>query len=223
MILRDVPSYLIGHGADVVAVYPVLHGIVLVIVFIANGQDNLPKGFQVRRLALCRHFLSLAPGTGIGIVGAAKLSNVLNADRDEDSFLRIAAQVEVLLVIVSPRGITHIDIGSPAEGILTVAVVHRFAVTAVEVYLKPAFRVGYCPEVSRSDMNLWYGLGIGALDKVSYAEPLVTKHWAQLSAACLEEEVLPADIGIALLQVNLVVGMYGADDIDGSRQSEVVA
>lgn len=126
-------------------------------------------------------------------------------------------------MIVGPSGIARIDTGSPAEGILTVAVVHHFAVTAVEVYLKPAFRVRYCPEVSRSDVNLWYGLGISALDKVTYAEPLVAKHGAQLSAAGLEEEVLPADVGIALLQVDLVVGMDGADDIDGSRQSEVVA
>ena len=91
------------------------------------------------------------------------------------------------------------------------------------MYLQPAFRVGYCPEVSRSDMNLRYGFGISALDKVTYAEPLVAKHWAQLSAASLEEEVLPADVGIALLQVDLVVGMDGANDIDSSRQGEVVA
>ena len=74
-----------------VAVYPVFHGVVLVIILVANGQDNLPKGLQVRRLTFCHHFLTLAPGTGIGIVGAAKLSNVLNAYRDKDPFLRIAA------------------------------------------------------------------------------------------------------------------------------------
>ena len=73
-----------------VAVYPILHGIVLVIVLVSNGQDNLPKGLQVRRLTFCHHFLTLAPGTGIGVVGAAKLSYVLNAYRDEDPFLWIA-------------------------------------------------------------------------------------------------------------------------------------
>ena len=91
MVFRDVPSYLIGHGADVVAVYPILQGIVLVIVLVANGQDDLPKGFQIRWLALCGHFHTLAPGTGIGVVGAAKLSYVLNADCDEDSFFRVTA------------------------------------------------------------------------------------------------------------------------------------
>ena len=216
VLFRDVPSYLVGDGAQVVAIYPVLHGVVLEIVLVADGQDDFPESLQVCRLALGSHLLTFAPGTGIGIVRTAKQRHMLNAGGDEDYFLWIAAEVEVLLVVVSPRGVALIDVGSLAEGLLAVAVVHQFSVAAVEVYLQPALGVGHRPEVRRSDVYLRYRLGIGAFGEVPYAEALVAQHLPLFPATHLEEELPPADVAVALLQVRLVVGMYGSHHVDGS-------
>ena len=41
MVLVDVPSQLHCHLSQVVAVNPVLHGVVLIVVLVAQRQDNL--------------------------------------------------------------------------------------------------------------------------------------------------------------------------------------
>ena len=142
---------------------------------------------------------------------------MLQSCRDVNGHLGVAAEVYVLLVVVYVGGVALVHRASPAECLLTVAAVEELAVAEVEAYEKPALGVGHCPEAVGANVDLRHGLGIAALGKRTHGEPCVAQLRLLLPAACLNEEVLVPQIGIALLQV------YRRHGIQHARQREVAA
>ena len=101
--------------------------------------------------------------------------------------------------------------------VLAITVIQEFAIAEVEVNLYPTLRVGNGPETVGTQMNLGDGLGIGAFDKRSDGEQIVAHHQRLFSTSNLKEKALPTQVGIALLQIHLMVGMYGTHHIHCTR------
>ena len=124
---------------------------------------------------------------------------MLNTDEDEQWLLGIAAQVEVLLVVIGPSGVANVRLWGLLIPVFAEVTVHELAVTEVEVHLQPLLRKGYGPEAVGSQMNLGYGLGVGAFDKRPGREQIVAHHLALFTTARLDEERLVAEVDVALL------------------------
>ena len=72
-------------------------------------------------------------------------------------------------------------------------------------------------------MNLRYGFGIGALTESTARQQLVTQYGFLFAGSGFKEEVLPTEISVALLQIDLMVGMYGTDEVNGTGQRPVLS
>ena len=70
-------------------------------------------------------------------------------------------------------------------------------------------------------MGLYHWLGVGAFGKRSNTQLLIANHLLLFSCTSLYEEVLKRQVGITLLQVGLVVGMYRCDGINTTRELPV--
>ena len=197
-----------------VAIYPVLHGVVLKVVAVTKWQDDFPESLQVV-------WLGLALQIAVSIVVVActtKLHGVLYTNNAEKAFLGVRTEIEMLPVEICPCGIRTIG-----EGVrLSVIAVHEFTESEVEIQLQPTLGIRHCNESVSAKAHLWNGFGIGAVSKEAYRQRGITNGRVYLTAACLDEEFLVLQVHVCLLEIHFVVGMHGGYHIDGARETEVV-
>ena len=216
MVLVDIPAQLYCHRTQMVAIYPVLHRVVLIILAVANGENGFPEGFQVGGLLLAHHLACLG-----AIACAAKLRHMFDADGDEDGLFRIAADIEVFLVVENACGVVPVAATLPIELLFAIVAVHEFSIAEISTHLHPALGIGHRPETVCAHMHLRYGFGVIAFGERTTRQQRVAQNGLQFTGTSLYEEVLPLQVDVALLQVSLMVGMYGGNGIHGARQLPV--
>lgn len=217
VVTVDVPAYLYGHRTEVVAVDPVFEGVVLVVVFVASGQYDIPEGLQVGILGFGGEH-----AVDVFVTGASELCDMLDAGSDEEALVGVGAEVEVLLVVPDAGGVELVGVAALKEAVLAVVAVEELAVAEVEAELQPVAGVGHGPEAVGAEVHLGNGLGIVALGEGTGRELCVAQDGVLFAAAGLDEERLPLEVGVALLQVGLVVGVNGGDAIDAGRECQLV-
>ena len=139
---------------------------------------------------------------------------MLNAHHDENGFVGITADIQMLLVVIGSFGISAVI--TLIELSLVEMIVQEFAVTEVKVNLHPFLGEGYRPEPVGTHMNLWDRLGIRTLDERTAGQQIVTNNLWHLPAARFQEERLPGEVDITLLKIDLMVSMQGTDGINSS-------
>ena len=91
----------------------------------------------------------------------------------------------MLLVIIGTCGIFQVDTLCLEEFLLAIVAVEELSVPGTKVGLKPALSIGYVPEAVCTNVNLRDGLGVGAFDKRTDGEHLITHDGLELPAASL--------------------------------------
>ena len=128
----------------------------------------------------------------------------------------------MLLVVIGARGVHTVDAASLAILVFTITAVQKLTIAKVEVDLQPLLGVGDRPEIIGTQMDLWYGLGVGAFDKRTTGEEIVPNHLFLLTAADFNEEGLISQIYKALLWIGLVVCVDGCDAVQSGRELELL-
>ena len=96
MVFIDVPTYLVGHYTDVIAINPIFQRLVVFkIVFVSTRKNSPPERLQISGFFLGNQFTILKP-----ITGSSKLYSMLNAHHGKKALCRICTYIEVLLVVV---------------------------------------------------------------------------------------------------------------------------
>ena len=130
MLFVDIPAQLNSHRTEVVAVHPVLYGVVLVIVAVAKGKNDLPKGFQIGIL-----FRDLFRALCKVVVGTAKLGHMLYACGDKEHFFGVGAEIQVFLMIENPCGVFCVYTRMLEKIVLTVVAVEELTIAEIEAGL----------------------------------------------------------------------------------------
>ena len=161
MLLVNIPTNLVGDNAQVVAIYPVLHSIMFVIVLILLLQQNIPERLEVMRLGLGDE-VALAV---VAVLCATKLCHMFQSSSNINHPVRIRAEVEMLLVVVNIGCVGGVDVTMFVELVFFIAGVHIFAKATLQTNLQPPLGVRHGPEAVSANPHLWNGFGVGALSK----------------------------------------------------------
>ena len=116
-------------------------------------------------------------------------------------------------------GIHWIHLAGFPIAVFTIAAVQELAIAEIEIHLQPVFGERHSPEIIRSDVYLRNRLGIRALHERTAREQVIAQHGFFFTTAYLQEErLLKIQVGVTLLQVQLMVGMHGGDGIHSPRE-----
>ena len=157
MVLVDVPAQLDGHRADMVAVNPVFHSVVFIVLAVAYGQDDFPECLQVGGFLLCHHHARFRR-----VACSSELCDMFYTHCHEERFLRVRTEVEVFLMIQCSRRIMPVATALAQELFFAIATVQQLAIAEVSINLQPPFGIGHRPEPIGAHVNLRNGFGVVA-------------------------------------------------------------